>query len=83
MAEEEIVKRFGGVVRRLRSERGFSQEAFAQLCGVHRTYMGIIERGEKAPTIVTANKIARALDLTLAGLFSELDQSPNNHDGFG
>ncbi len=69
-----MVKRFGEVVRRLRSERGFSQESFAQRCGLHRTYIGIIERGEKAVTIVTADKIARALGMNLADLFSELEQ---------
>jgi transcriptional regulator with XRE-family HTH domain len=74
MAEEEVVKRFGETVRRLRSEKGFSQESFAQRCGLHRTYMGIIERGQKAVTIVTANKIARALGMTLADLFGELEQ---------
>ncbi len=67
-----VVERFGRAVRRLRSERGFSQEAFAHRCGVHRTYMGIIERGEKAVTIVTADKIATALGMDLAELFSEL-----------
>lgn len=68
-----MVARFGQVVRRLRSERGFSQEAFAHRCGLHRTYVGIIERGEKAATIVTANKIAKALGMTLACLFAKLD----------
>jgi len=79
MVEEDVVKRFGKTVRRLRSEQGFSQESFAQRCGLHRTYIGIIERGEKAVTIVTANKIARALDITLADLFGELERKPNGH----
>ncbi len=51
-----------------------SQERVAERCGLHRTYIEIIERGEKAVTIVTANKIAEALGMTLAELFSELDQ---------
>jgi transcriptional regulator with XRE-family HTH domain len=74
MGEKGLVKRFGAVVRRLRSEQGFSQEAFAERCGLHRTYIGIVERGEKAVTIVTADKIAKALGITLADLFSELEQ---------
>lgn len=68
------MRRFGEVVRRLRSEQGFSQESFAYRCGLHRTYVGIIERGEKAVTIVTAEKIAGALGMTLAGLFEELER---------
>ena len=45
-------------MRRLRSEQGYSQEGFALRVGLHRTYVGNIERGEKAVTIVTANKLA-------------------------
>jgi transcriptional regulator with XRE-family HTH domain len=74
MGDEALVKRFGKTVRRLRSEQGYSQEEFALRVGLHRTYVGNIERGEKAVTIVTANKLARALGLTLAGLFAELER---------
>lgn len=77
MGDETLVKGFGGTVRRLRSERGYSQEAFAFRVGLHRTYVGNIERGEKAVTIVTANKLARALGLTLAELFAELERNPD------
>lgn len=73
VAEQGLVESFGKVVRRLRSEQGFSQEAFAQRCGLHRTYIGIVERGEKAVTIVTADKIGQALGMTLAELFAELE----------
>lgn len=58
--DEALVKGFGATVRRLRSEQGYSQEGFAFRVGLHRTYVGNIERGEKAVTIVTANKVARA-----------------------
>ena len=74
MGDDALVKGFGATVRRLRSEQGYSQEGFAFRVGLHRTYVGNIERGEKAVTIVTANKVARALGLTLAGLFAELEQ---------
>lgn len=52
---------FGQVVRALREERGLSQEEFATRAGVHRTYMGGIERGERNPTLTTIHKIAAAL----------------------
>lgn len=61
-------------MRKLRSEQGYSQEGFALRVGLHRTYVGNIERGEKAVTIVTANKLAGALGLTLADLFAELER---------
>jgi transcriptional regulator with XRE-family HTH domain len=44
--------------------------------GLERIYVGIIEGGEKAVTLVTADKIAGALGITLAGLFEELEQAP-------
>ena len=62
------------MVRRLRSEAGFSQEGLALRCGLHRTYLGSIERGERNVTIQTADKLARALDTTLADLFLELER---------
>lgn len=77
MGDEEVVRDFGKMVRRLRSEQGYSQEAFAFRVGLHRTYVGSIERGEKAVTIVTANKLARALGTNLAGLFAELEREPS------
>lgn len=48
---------------------------------LHRTYIGIIERGENAVTIVTANKIAGALGMTLAGLFTELERGREESTG--
>ncbi len=74
MSRESLVREFGGAVRRLRLEKGYSQERFAELCGLHRTYIGSIERGEKVVTIVTANKLARALGLTLTGLLAEVEK---------
>ena len=68
-----LALRFGRLVRRLRSEAGWSQEEFAFRVGVHRTYVGAIERGEKTVTIETAAKIARALEVTLSQLFVALE----------
>ncbi len=62
---------FGQTVRTLREKKGFSQEIFAGHVGVHRTYMGGIERGERNPTLTTIWKIAQALELTPADFFDE------------
>jgi transcriptional regulator with XRE-family HTH domain len=78
MAEETLAEGFGRLVRRLREERGFSQEGFAFRVGLHRTYVGDIERGEKNVTLVTAEKLAKGLGLTLAGLITELERSPDD-----
>jgi transcriptional regulator with XRE-family HTH domain len=74
MKEQSLAKQLGNLIRRLRNERGFSQEVFADRCGVHRTYMGCIERGEKNITLETSNKIAKALGLSLSDLFQKLEQ---------
>jgi transcriptional regulator with XRE-family HTH domain len=65
VTERTLQERFGEAVRRLRKARGLSQEALGELCGLHGVYIGVIERGEKAVTIVTANRVARALGVPL------------------
>jgi transcriptional regulator with XRE-family HTH domain len=81
MAEETLARRFGELVRRLRQERGYSQEEFSFRVGLHQTYVSSVERGERNVTIQTADRIAKALGTTLADLFGELergsDQSGN------
>jgi transcriptional regulator with XRE-family HTH domain len=64
---------FGTVVREARKERGFSQEGFADHCGVHRTYMGLLERGRSNVTILTAQRVAKGLGLTMAELFGAVE----------
>ena len=59
--ETRLVTVFAGNVRRLRKERGLSQEELAEAAGVHRTYVGMIERGEKNVTIYNIERIAAAL----------------------
>jgi transcriptional regulator with XRE-family HTH domain len=60
---------FGKRVAELRKNAGYSQEQFAFKCGVDRTYIGAIERGEKCPTLKTIDKIARALGISKCELF--------------
>ena len=66
---EDIRVRFGKAVRQKRHKLGVSQEAFADLCGLDRTYIGGIERGERNVALVNIEKIARALRLSLSELF--------------
>lgn len=62
-------------MRRLRLERGYTQEGFAAKAKINRLYMGQIERGEINITIESAEKIAIALDLAIGGLMSRLDDA--------
>ena len=81
MEKEELAGRFGDLVRRLRSEKGYSQERFAEVCRIDRSYMGMIERGEVSVTLAIIAKLARGLDMTLSGLFAELERNPDSADG--
>lgn len=60
---------FGQRIAGLRKNAQLSQEALALRSGINRTYMGAVERGEKTPSLLVINKIARALGLTLKQLF--------------
>jgi len=66
---EDVRCRFGRAVRGRRKKRGLSQEEFADLCGLHRTYMGGVERGERNISLINIERIARALDISLVRLF--------------
>jgi len=58
---------FGRRVRALRDARGWSQEVLAERAGIHRTYVGGIERGLRNVALVNIHRIARAFGLTLLG----------------
>ncbi len=73
--------RFGELVRRTRQERGLSQERLAELSGLHRNYVGAVERAERTPSIVAADRLARALGTTLSGMLAELEREPNDSGG--
>jgi transcriptional regulator with XRE-family HTH domain len=66
---DDIRIRFGRALRRRRRKLGVSQEAFADMCGLDRTYIGGIERGERNVALVNIEKIAKTLRLTIAELF--------------
>ncbi len=67
-----LPRTFGSAVRRLREKRGLSQERLAELAGLHRTYIGGIERGERNVSLVNIARLARALGLSLAQLMTEV-----------
>lgn len=57
----DIRHRLGSNLRRLRDEKGWSQEQFADEAGLHRTYVSDIERAARNPTIMVLEKLAKAL----------------------
>jgi transcriptional regulator with XRE-family HTH domain len=72
--KSELTQRVGQVIRELRLERNYSQEEFADVCGVHRTYVGFVERGERTMLIETASVLAEGLGVSLSQLFAEVEK---------
>ena len=64
-----IQQKFGEQVRTMRNLKGISQEELAFRAGVHRTYLGGIQRGERNPSLRNIAAIARALGMPLSELF--------------
>jgi transcriptional regulator with XRE-family HTH domain len=64
----DIRRRVGLNMKRLRQEKGWSQEEFAERCGLHRTYISGLERGVRNPTITVLEKIAAALQARIGEL---------------
>ena len=68
MAVGDLQKTVGRNLRAYRMERGLSQEAFAEVLGVHRTYMGGVERGERNLTLKSVEGMAEKLEMEVLEL---------------
>lgn len=68
--KKDVLVKFGRKVREERLKRKLSQEELAEIAGVHRTYIGMIERAEKNITLENIQKIANALKIKIADLFT-------------
>lgn len=69
MKKEAVLIAFGRKILALRKERNLSQEQLADMAGVHRTYIGMIERAEKNITLCNIERIAKALEVNIKDLF--------------
>lgn len=67
--QDKAQKQLGAVIRDNRKSSGYSQEEFASYCGVHRTYMGAIERGERNISLMNIIRIANALKMKPSEFF--------------
>ena len=70
-SKKEILVHFGSKVREYRKLRGLSQEQLAFKANLHRTYIGMIERGEKNITLLNIEKVADSLNISIKDLFYE------------
>jgi transcriptional regulator with XRE-family HTH domain len=64
---------FAGILKELRQERGISQEALSFECGVHRTYIGLLERGRMNPSLKTLLSIGSALGVPAGELVARVE----------
>lgn len=69
MRKPPVLIEFGRKVREERQKRGLSQEELAARAGLHRTYIGMIERAEKNITLLNISKIAEGLGITIQEIF--------------
>jgi len=76
VAREDFRRAFGRRVRELRDHLQLSQERLAERAGLHRNYIGGIERGERNVAILNVVKLAAGLDTSVAELFKPFDRVP-------
>lgn len=73
----DIAKTIGQRIRNYRTQKGLSQDKLAELSGVHPTYIGQLERGEKNATLESIERITSALKISLSDLFEKIDEQPD------
>lgn len=67
--KEDVLKLFGVLVRQLRKDKNWSQEELAYRTGFHRTYIGMVERGERNVSLKNIKKFAEAFGISIKELF--------------
>lgn len=72
---DDILKRFGLTIKRLRERKGISQEKLGEISDLHRTYIGMIERAERNITLKNIEKLAKALETNISEIFEELEST--------
>ena len=70
----DILTVFGRTLRRLRTEKNISQEAFASMCNLHRTYISDVELGKRNVSLENIKRMADALEMTVSALFLEVEK---------
>lgn len=73
MKNLKVTNKLGQLLKELRIAKGMSQEQLADYSRVHRTYIGMVERGEKNITIVSLSRITKGLGISLSDLMKQLE----------
>ena len=72
--EQTISERFGQVIKAVRERQGISQEKLAELAEIDRTYVSMIERGKRQPTLEVASRVAGALSMRLSEIIRRAEK---------
>ena len=75
MANKELLTAFGTRIRELRLARGLSQEQLAEQTGFHRTYIGMVERGERNLSLSNVGVFAKIFEISISALFDRGDDN--------
>lgn len=75
MDENYIKLKFGENVKRERTSKNLSQEKFAELVGLHRTYITEVERGLRNVSLINIVKIANGLEIPISELFQKIEKN--------
>ncbi|MGB6067131.1 MAG: helix-turn-helix transcriptional regulator [Desulfomonilaceae bacterium] len=67
---KSLIRTLAENVRKLRKEKGISQEELADMCGLHRTYVGSVERGERNVTLSSLEAFSAALGVSVPDLLT-------------
>ena len=79
MTNEFLLKEFGDRIKKLRLEKNFSQEKLSFLTGFHRTYIGMIERGERNISLTNMAVFAKVFEMNLSELIDFSTVNPNHN----
>lgn len=71
--ENELLNKIGAGIRLERKRNGLSQQELARYAGVHKNFIGSIERGEQAPTVITLNRICAHFGMGLGEFFEQVN----------
>lgn len=69
----------GEEIRAARNRKGLSQEILAEKAGLHRTYISLLERNKKSPTVETLFRLCKALGISAAGLIKKVEAEHNEN----
>ncbi|HEY1602151.1 MAG TPA: helix-turn-helix transcriptional regulator [Pirellulales bacterium] len=73
--EAQIQSEFGKALRKVRMKVGISQEALADLAGIHRTYVGDVERGERNISLINMMRLSAALEVRLSQVVLDMERN--------